>query len=450
MKCLYCNTANPDDAVYCKKCGCRLDGLKTCPSCGKNIDPDSVYCPYCCKLQKPLTDTAVIPDAVKQPIAAPAGAEAKKSDCSAEKILGYISNGSALMTALITLIFVFLIGVVVTVNASITVTETQSLFYYFGKGFKSIKEMKDTLGDSVSPFSVNVQYIPVSLGAVIAACTLILVTAFSITAIVYGILNLTGKSKKSGTKFAIASFISFTTGSVLLLALVNEAFDNGTVTASVSLNGATIAGIVLSALFALITAGASVAVRGKELLNAKSLTNLIVSSAVAVLTCAVLGLSSTAIIGIDGVLGNGKIGAMGIVDLISEMCASKNNYDVTLNAETVAALGTATFAAICVTAIFAAFVISGNINRIMSGKKKSLLAFNIVLAAGAIAVLTLSLVSTSQINRAITFLSGTEESCNYTYDGAIAMLILAVLSLAAEIVRMCLMSAKKQTQTENI
>ena len=47
MNCLRCGESVPDDAIFCSKCGSRVDGKKNCVRCGKSIDEGNVYCNYC-------------------------------------------------------------------------------------------------------------------------------------------------------------------------------------------------------------------------------------------------------------------------------------------------------------------------------------------------------------------------------------------------------------------
>lgn len=49
MKCPKCGFENLDDAVYCIKCGNRIDGNVPCPKCGEYIPGDSSFCPKCGK-----------------------------------------------------------------------------------------------------------------------------------------------------------------------------------------------------------------------------------------------------------------------------------------------------------------------------------------------------------------------------------------------------------------
>ena len=47
MICKSCKTENPEEAVYCKNCGNRLDGKIYCPSCGKENPEDAKVCVMC-------------------------------------------------------------------------------------------------------------------------------------------------------------------------------------------------------------------------------------------------------------------------------------------------------------------------------------------------------------------------------------------------------------------
>lgn len=45
MKCPFCGHANPEDALFCMRCGTRLAVL--CASCGQDLLVDAVFCGYC-------------------------------------------------------------------------------------------------------------------------------------------------------------------------------------------------------------------------------------------------------------------------------------------------------------------------------------------------------------------------------------------------------------------
>lgn len=49
MKCEKCGFDNLEEAIFCIKCGSRLDGYIPCPKCGEYIPNDSIKCPHCGK-----------------------------------------------------------------------------------------------------------------------------------------------------------------------------------------------------------------------------------------------------------------------------------------------------------------------------------------------------------------------------------------------------------------
>ena len=53
MQCIFCETQNPEGALFCKKCGRRLDGMSLCAACGKTawvpFQPRPEQLVYCAK-----------------------------------------------------------------------------------------------------------------------------------------------------------------------------------------------------------------------------------------------------------------------------------------------------------------------------------------------------------------------------------------------------------------
>ena len=45
--CKNCGSINSTGSKFCKKCGASLQILEACPQCGKELDPDAVFCPQC-------------------------------------------------------------------------------------------------------------------------------------------------------------------------------------------------------------------------------------------------------------------------------------------------------------------------------------------------------------------------------------------------------------------
>ena len=47
MECKKCSAVNPEEAVFCRNCGKRLDGKVSCPACDAMNDEDSNFCIHC-------------------------------------------------------------------------------------------------------------------------------------------------------------------------------------------------------------------------------------------------------------------------------------------------------------------------------------------------------------------------------------------------------------------
>lgn len=59
MKCEKCGFDNLEEAVFCIKCGSRLDGYIPCPKCGEYIPNDSIKCPHCGKAIPHKSETKI-------------------------------------------------------------------------------------------------------------------------------------------------------------------------------------------------------------------------------------------------------------------------------------------------------------------------------------------------------------------------------------------------------
>ena len=72
MVCKKCSANLPDDALFCLKCGSRVDGNKTCHKCEKLIPEESVFCVYCgAKVGESIPVTPTIEQKQENEIVAP-------------------------------------------------------------------------------------------------------------------------------------------------------------------------------------------------------------------------------------------------------------------------------------------------------------------------------------------------------------------------------------------
>ncbi len=262
MECKNCKTVNADDSVYCKNCGTRLDGKKNCPSCGSVIDEDSIYCNACgarvdgkvvCKTCGTVHEGAYCPQCGSKTQAVGAKAERRANSAPAKaaidpkSILNYISLGLVIAVAVLSIIFVCLIGV--TLDTQGSGSESIGIFDYFGKEFE---EAKDALGEMNGAYTAGFKdslYLPAILGLISVIVSLLGTVAFAITGAVIAILNLVRKNGKSATVWVLLAFVCYMFGVSMIMSVnaVSVSATSSMVAANVKAvyNGATIAGIVL-------------------------------------------------------------------------------------------------------------------------------------------------------------------------------------------------------------
>lgn len=331
MDCKYCGTPNPEDAVFCKECGKRLDGMKVCPSCGKMIPEDGKFCLYCGFRMEPAAparqaESPVQPAqpaawqqngyAAPQPAPLPAqpqtqaygapsqprpaadgwsapaqpsgygspyyGAPMARPRMPAEKvkaILKAVADGLAAFGALLAFAFVFLIGGQLTgyiPDFGGSLEEAQSSYFPFFNGdwtiFSCFGDSYSAMADAAEAFGSTsfVKYaydINAALSIVIAALTLAGAAACFIFAVVRYVRVLTHKTEKSMFGPAMATFVVFVAGVCLLNALMSQRF----------YMMQAVDGVALTDQFELVANGATVAgiVLGAVMLFGSLVTGLV-------------------------------------------------------------------------------------------------------------------------------------------------------------------------------
>ncbi len=315
ITCKHCNTENPENSVYCNLCGKRLDGNKLCRKCEKLIPENAVFCNYC----GTRTDTAEQTEtAVKRGTSKPnarvvereaptttdgtvneASGEITATSISWRRIVGTIGTSLALLTSVITLVFVFLIGFGVNGTDEFNYIWRQlglsgvgdiSIYDFFGKNYESIQVILDNnrFDDTNVVMYVNhlkaSLYINAVLGTVISALTLLSVTALAIAAIVKNAQKLSGKDVKHAEALSVAVFIAYVIGAGGLYALnavsaSATAVDSYvgariTVKGSLTFNGATVAGIVIGAVFNFFSIACNTAANYRATSVAKYVVNM--------------------------------------------------------------------------------------------------------------------------------------------------------------------------------
>lgn len=451
MYCNYCGTENPEDAVFCKGCGKRLDGTAACPACGQVIPADSGFCPYC-GVRQGATEKAHAESAA----AAAGGVDVKKA-------LKYVSVAAALATAVFPLIFVFLIGMTlpnISVSGAVLVSGKRSLFYYFGDAYKDIDRALAALDgteNGYTAFFESCLRIPAALGTVTVALTLLAVCALSVTAIVFGVRYLLGKSEKTGGAFAIAAFAFYVAGAVTLLSVINcsaKYYDGASALrlekVAVKFNGATIAGVTLGAVFAATYLGCTVASRGKQLVKADSFIRLILSAVSATVIIVILALCAKPALGFElpeMKAGEGLyVGTLYPLNLVTLMCAEKANYDVIINAEAVAAYSVMAFIMLALTVTLAARMLAGSVKG-MAEEGKTNIVSGIMLVVCAVLFAVFTSLAAKELLNSVNYLDKANAwdadsdsgDLAFTYAIPVAVAVLSGVALAVNITQVCLL-----------
>lgn len=328
INCKHCNTENLDESVYCKQCGKRLDGMKPCPKCEKMVPDDALFCNYCgarveaaseplpqqvkpqaatakqakskpnARVVELAPESAPVTDKKPQVTAYATAGEITAENVGWRKIIATIGTGFALLTSVISLIFVFLIGFGVSGSSGFEYIWQQmgmsevgniSIYDYFGKNYEEIQVILDNNRFSDSGLILYVNhlkaslYITAILGTVISAVTLLGVTALSIASIVKTAQKLAGKDVKHAEALSVATFITYVIGMCALLTLN---FVSASATApnqygalqtekfALSFNGASVAGLVLGAVFCFISVACKVAAEWRAASLSKRIINL--------------------------------------------------------------------------------------------------------------------------------------------------------------------------------
>ena len=311
ITCKHCESENPDHAVYCKRCGKRVDGNMPCPICGELNSDDSTYCIACGeridgKTVCPNCGT-LIEESFCTVCGTPAKRVVKKPPRSSTSANGAntagtwrnyvnLSAGIAAMTAVLcALVFVFLIGFAPNFSGLEGVMDglpgvssengSFNLWYYFGDGYREADNLFTQLPQYSATFSFSV-LMPLILGTVAACLSIAGVVTFSVLAAVRFGKKVTGKSEKSYCGFAIAAVLCYFLGAHLIGSLntvyirLNQIVSSSEGMLKIDLkgmlayDGATTAGTALCAVFLGCFLACKIAVRGKELIRKNTLIPL--------------------------------------------------------------------------------------------------------------------------------------------------------------------------------
>lgn len=271
MICARCGQENPENATFCKKCGRRLDGMALCPNCGKFTPADGEFCIHCganrnatveenLKFQKEaleslskgsrqVSTTSFYATSSKHAKKFSSAGENKPRNAKLSKFSKIFTLTSLISTSLLILcstIFTFLVGA----TAQVSVGSASAgaglvnfdIYYYFSDAFAFDSGIFGS--DYILPASI------LGLITVILAFVALVVTlGFAIK----GAISYFKKKEGDLTKYGVASYFIFVSLATLFMLFTSSSTEVSGVAASLVLNGATIAGIVIGGILLLTT-----------------------------------------------------------------------------------------------------------------------------------------------------------------------------------------------------
>lgn len=296
MNCPFCKTENPDRAVYCKNCGKPVSGSITCHACGEEVPADGTFCIYCGTRLTPLT----VSDTQNCAMSAPKQEAAQeKPSAPWQSILTHIGGGCALFAALCAVIFTFCLGCSVNVSGGgfmeLSGIRGMDAYYYFGEIYS---DLNATLSGSAPMLYVISLYCGAVFGTLLSAAAFVTVPTLFIVTLVRYILSYS-RQKKPVIAMAAKTYFIYLAFALLFFglqaaqihasssanALVNVDYD-----ISVTLNAATIAGIVLGAVGIALSAACNAIGRGAENTQKPRIVQLSVYGTAVVLVCIAVSL----------------------------------------------------------------------------------------------------------------------------------------------------------------
>lgn len=475
-ECKFCSFENSDEAIFCRNCGKRVDGKVACSNCG-NVVPDGTYCEncgnrldgktvcecgalvdgnYCLQCGKPSIKFKPTNRRIAKKAYASISSE---SVAPWQKILKTVSATLASFAVLMSLIFVFFIGVktVITSNSisSSASNVSVSMWTYFGEAYSTIGDTLDALelaGGYSGAFATTL-YLHVIFGTVIVVLTLLGVLIAASIAIVSFVRYLLKRVDDFNFKAAALTVCVFIAGSAAILYLnysstltkvSGSSYGSGTVTTigtKIALNGGTSAGVWIAGVSLLLAYLCAVASSGKKVICSSSLIKSVSSLAGCLLAVVCLSFLAHGSIGVSsktsGTTVSYDMSHYAISSSISALIPSPENR--LPNSD----YGKHTIVFVCyiLNSIFStcAFVVLPFIiSRFADYKENSssapIVALSVVLLIAVITALVSDVVSVS----AIKSLASEEEVttiASFSVGNSIGALIFAITVLAASIVR---------------
>lgn len=400
IACKVCGKLNLEEHDFCVYCGARIDGKTVCATCG-NAHGES-FCPYCGTAAKP--------------------AQAEKPAQTANKagfktVADIIANAAMLLGAVLSLIFVFFLGLKLQTAGE---EETMNIFYYFGEYAKEIKDMHIDQMNTTPWFidSVNSQLNAAGIiGIILSVAVLVTTATFAVIAIVKYSVGWAQGKHTNVEGWSLAAILCFLIGAVSLFAFNFATVDGdfgdfgsllgGDSAGLICFNDETVTAIVLLAVCTVISVVFRMICEGKALWAKENIKKQTLTLIGVVIAAATFGISqgvsfafSMETHGVSASVGGAFVQLSGGITLgmasgLSSTSA-KGYYDFT---NAVAVMDTfSIFAAIFTIAltVFSGLALMENV-RGAAGKEDKSLLWSILAFASAVLVLVFSIICVSSV-----------------------------------------------------
>ncbi len=442
MICGSCGKENPDGAVYCMSCGKRLDGKKTCPKCGKICEAEANFCPYCgASLTAPApTATVLTPIAT---VSAPMAGE-MPSDVSAKPkksvfdILGICGGALAMAAVLFSLIFVFFIGLEMSI-ARTSVTSC-TVYDYFYDRYDELGTAYSQIETDGEPLAIAA-YVPTIICTIFVAVGFVLVVTFAAIAITKFAKQMQDGKRRNYFEYAVGAYMSFVVTACVFYVLASwgmnsvatSGIDTASLQAAVSFNAATLSGLILGGIFLGVGAGLRLAARGKQLASFSTILNCSLALAGIVLAIVAITFAKNGQIGVEVADSDASV-SLGVTPIYACLLIGLRYMQDTSCYFPIGELIVAIFAVaaqIIVLAMLALKIYDAS-KRLVSKEKGTGVINSSILLGVAILSLVLNVVFVSMFETYM--FDDAESGLEYSYVAPIVIVVLSVLMLTESII----------------
>lgn len=463
MQCSNCGTENPENAVYCKHCGGRLDGMDVCSFCGGLTPADGEYCINCGANRNASAEgsasgslpagsvekKATLFTAAEAASAgggaynfasvnAEAQAETKAIAANRKKtgVLNILAFSFAAFAALLAFVFVFALGYSPYIFGSVENVEIDMgsayIYYFFCDAYKHSLSLNDN------------NFVGAVFGTVFASLGIGGTVACFVLSVIRFAKILTKKTEKTMLVPAAATVVSYICTVSFYLLCVEQSLAMPDLVIYLGLNAATISGVVLSATFLVAAVVLSSIANGTNKDVKSYIFNSVFRGGYTALLFVVLGIIGFGFVFFEMNSYVGSNAAYGILTLFNNMALSMD-YNAAYIQKTYnmcAAFASVAVVAAVALGVFAVFTVSNYASAIGDRVKNKTLSLMIAASACVIVIGAMMLAASIALSANL--------EINYSISLAvpIVVIVLGALLLATAIVYTVL--SKKFNREESV